>query len=34
MPAIARSGAAPMMRDPEWQNYLKLADEAGYLKTV
>jgi len=20
-----------MMRDPEWQNYLKLADKAGYL---
>jgi len=24
-----RRGA--MMRDPEWLNYLKLADEAGYL---
>ena len=24
-----RPGA--MMRDPEWQNYLKLADKAGYL---
>jgi NIPSNAP len=24
-----RRGA--MMRDPEWQNYLKLADEADYL---
>lgn len=22
---------AAMMRDPEWLNYLKLADEAGYL---
>ena len=26
----ARKRAA-MMSDPEWQNYLKLADEAGYL---
>jgi hypothetical protein len=22
---------AAMMSDPEWQTYLKLADEAGYL---
>ena len=22
---------AAMMSDPEWENYLKLADEAGYL---
>ena len=31
MPVIARSGRGAMMRDPEWLNYLKRADETGYL---